>query len=51
MSYNHDPHLVKRAEVESVENLVPRRITPVMTVLLMYKTGESDKVIFVKLTL
>lgn len=51
LSYNHDPHLVKRAEVESVENLVPRRITPVMTVLLMYKTGESDKVIFVKLTL
>lgn len=51
LSYDYDLHLVKRAEVEGVENLVPWRIASVMTVFLVYKTGESDKVLFVKLTL
>lgn len=51
LPYYYDLHLVNRTEVEGIENLVPGRITSVMAVFLAYKTGESDKVIFVKLTL
>lgn len=47
---NHHLYLVKRTEVEGIENQLAWRIAGILLILCTNRIGEPDKIVFVELT-